>query len=81
MCTWSILREALWGLVQRQSVNPELDYARPYLDRFRQVRQSSEFTQWLALVTDEPDVALLVSDFAEHYVPQAIRHVYIGQKR
>lgn len=53
MSAWSTLREALWGLVQRQSATLELaytDYARPYLNRFRQARQSPEFTQWLRLV-------------------------------
>ena len=53
MGTWSILREALWGLLQRQSVNPESDYARLYLNRFRQARQSPEFTQWLRVVRRE----------------------------
>ncbi|MGB0386896.1 MAG: hypothetical protein ACPGWR_18945 [Ardenticatenaceae bacterium] len=51
MRTWSDLREALWGLVQRQSATLDLAYtehACRYLNRFRQASQSPEFAQWLA---------------------------------
>lgn len=55
MRTWSDLREALWGLIQRQSATLDLTYTEDichYLNRFRKTTQSPEFAQWLARQTE-----------------------------